>query len=403
MINFDVVNDIATTNKTIFLLTDLDVPLDEKGVILNDTKIRLAMPTINYLIKTGARVVIATHLGHPAKRFDARFSTRPIAKYLNDRLHCDVSFCDECIGEKSRKAIFKTEYGDAIVLENLLFHREESEFNMEFAKQLADGINVFVNDAFGYCEKSFSSALGVPVFVRASAGLVLTNEIKKLDLFLNSERGFNTAIVGGDYFDEKFDLINKLVEVAKFVVLGGNVANTFLVATGKKIGKSFYEPMLLEKAKDLLIKASKNDCMVILPQDVIVSKDKGTADKLQKKSINNLDEDDIIIDVADATLKRINEVLELSKYVFWDNLLTSGNKKSSFSTKFISEKIAISTKKKKMFSIVSGNDLIVALNKLEKLDKVSFVARHHNSTIQYMCNKVLPGLEILRRLSKQLA
>ena len=164
MINFDVVNDIATTNKTIFLLTDLDVPLDEKGVILNDTKIRLAMPTINYLIKTGARVVIATHLGHPAKRFDARFSTRPIAKYLNDRLHCDVSFCDECIGEKSRKAIFKTEYGDAIVLENLLFHREESEFNMEFAKQLADGINVFVNDAFGYCEKSFSSKVP-PVFL----------------------------------------------------------------------------------------------------------------------------------------------------------------------------------------------------------------------------------------------
>ena len=403
MVNFDVVNDIATTNKTIFLLTDLDVPIDEKGVITNDKKIRLAMPTISYLIKTGARVVIATHLGRPAKRFDARFSTRPIAKYLNDRLPCDVSFCDESIGEKTRRAIFRTAYGDAIVLENLLFHREESEFDMNFAKQLAEGMNIYVNDAFGYCDKSFASVLGVPLFVRATAGLVLTNEIRKLDLFLNSGKGFNTAIVGGDYFDDKFDLLDKLVEVAKFVVIGGNVANTFLVATGKKIGKSFYEPLLLDKAKDLLVKASKNDCMIVLPQDVIVAKDVNASGKLQKKSVNDIKEDDIIIDIADATLKRISDVLDLSKYVFWDNLLTSGNKKSSFSTKIIGEKVALLTKKKKMFSIVSGNDVIIALNKLDKLDKISFVARHRNSTIQYLCGQVLPGIEILRRLSKQLA
>ena len=403
MVNFDVVNDIATTNKTIFLLTDLDVPIDEKGVITNDKKIRLAMPTISYLIKTGARVVIATHLGRPAKRFDARFSTRPIAKYLNDRLPCDVSFCDESIGEKTRRAIFRAAYGDAIVLENLLFHCEESEFDMNFAKQLAEGMNIYVNDAFGYCDKSFASVLGVPLFVRATAGLVLTNEIRKLDLFLNSGKGFNTAIVGGDYFDDKFDLLDKLVEVAKFVVIGGNVANTFLVATGKKIGKSFYEPLLLDKAKDLLVKASKNDCMIVLPQDVIVAKDVNASGKLQKKSVNDIKEDDIIIDIADATLKRIGDVLDLSKYVFWDNLLTSGNKKSSFSTKIIGEKVALLTKKKKMFSIVSGNDVIIALNKLDKLDKISFVARHRNSTIQYLCGQVLPGIEILRRLSKQLA
>ena len=403
MVNFDVVNDIATTNKTIFLLTDLDVPIDEKGVITNDKKIRLAMPTISYLIKTGARVVIATHLGRPAKRFDARFSTRPIAKYLNDRLPCDVSFCDESIGEKTRRAIFRTAYGDAIVLENLLFHREESEFDMNFAKQLAEGMNIYVNDAFGYCDKSFASVLGVPLFVRATAGLVLTNEIRKLDLFLSSGKGFNTAIIGGDYFGDKFDLLDKLVEVAKFVVIGGNVANTFLVATGKKIGKSFYEPLLLDKAKDLLVKASKNDCMIVLPQDVIVAKDVNASGKLQKKSVNDIKEDDIIIDIADATLKRISDVLDLSKYVFWDNLLTSGNKKSSFSTKIIGEKVALLTKKKKMFSIVSGNDVIIALNKLDKLDKISFIARHRNSTIQYLCGQVLPGIEILRRLSKQLA
>ena len=403
MVNFDVVNDIATTNKTVFLLADLDVPIDEKGIITNDKKIRLAMPTISYLIKTGARVVIATHLGRPAKRFDVRFSTRPIAKYLNDRLPCDVFFCDESIGEKTRKAIFKTSYGDAIVLENLLFHREESEFDMNFAKQLAEGMNIYINDAFGYCDKSFASILGLPLFVRAAAGLVLTNEIKKLDLFLNSEKGFNTAIVGGDYFGDKFDLLDKLVEVARFVVVGGNVANTFLVATGKKIGKSFYEPLLLDKAKDLLIKASKNDCMVVLPQDVIVVNDINVTGKLQKKSVNDIREDDIIIDIADATLKRISDVLDLSRYVFWDNLLVSGSKKSNFSTKVIGEKIAILTKKKKIFSIVSGNDAVIALNKLGRLDNFSFVARHHNSTIQYFCGKVLPGIEILRRLSKQLA
>src|SRR5574344_1703895 len=124
MINFDVVSDIPTTNKTIFLLADLDVKI-ENGVIVNDEKIKKAMPTINYLVKTGARIVIATHLGYPASEYDPRFSTKPIAEYLDKRLPCEVRFSSTCIGEESKRDIFRTEYGDIIVLENLLFYKEE--------------------------------------------------------------------------------------------------------------------------------------------------------------------------------------------------------------------------------------------------------------------------------------
>ncbi len=421
MTNFDIVSDIPTTDKTVFLLTDLDVPIKD-GRIIDDAKIRYAMKTIEYLVKTGARVVIATHLGHPASEYDERFSTRIIAEYIDKRMHCDVHFSKECVGEQSRRNIFKTRYGDIVVLENLLFHKEEKECDMNFARQLADGINVYVNDSFSYCEHTYTSVLGVPIFARSTAGLNLANETKQLDVFLCSTNKFSTAIIGGSKFSDKHDLIENLIASVKCLVVCSGVANTFLVALGKNIGKSIYEPNLLDEAKKLLDKATKSGCTVILPKDAIVANDinfsmknmekttknaknaKDTNKENICKNINDISNDDIIVDIGSETTSLISDVMKSSKFIFWNGTIGITDFQTFKSgTTTIAKEIATLTRKKRLFSVITGNDTLSTINKGSYTNHFSHIANAPKSTLQYMSGKVLPGIEILKRLSKQLA
>jgi len=402
MINFDVVNDIPTTNKTIFLLTDLNVPLDENGKIIDDEKIKKAMPTINYLVKTGARVVIATHLGYPASEIDLRFSTRPIADYLNKRMHCNVNFTKDCIGEQSKRDIFRTEYGDIIVLENLLFYKEEKNCDMNFARQLADGINVYVNDSFEYSNFPYASVLAVPLFVRATGGLTLTNTIEQLNIFTSSTNKFTSAIIGGKNFSLKKNLLNNLVETTKCIIVVGEIANTFLYAINKKVGKSIYEKSQFDDVLKILEKAKKNNCVIIMPEDVKTIKNLNQNSAINK-TIDEIEDDDIIIDIGAKTLDTAQSILDVSRCVFWyGNSGISEYKNANSSTIELAETITKLTKKKRIFSIVSGKDTILSLKTLNYLENFSFVSTSTESTLQYLSGKVLPGIEVLKRLSKQM-
>ena len=400
MINFDIINDIPTTNKTVFLLADLDVQIDEYGKIVDDRKIQVAMPTIKYLVKTGARVVIATHLGRPSDLFDAHLSTRPIAKYLDKRLHCDVNFCSTCIGERSKQEIFRTGYGDVIVLENLFSHREEIMCDVNFARRLADGINIYVNDAFGYSDKPYSSVLCLPLFVRATGGLVLSNYVKQLDTFLNNSDGFSTAIIGGKMIN-KLELLNNLIENVRYVIVGGLVANNFLKAFGYNIGQSQFEPKCVEIAEKFFNKAKKNGCLLVFPIDVAVVRNT-LQEKIQIKKISEIENDDIIVDVGTESVKNICDILSLSKCVFCDGLTGISEISTCDAFFTISDKIARLTKEKHIFSVISGQDTLLALKNKSFLQDFSFVSSFPDATLQYMSGKVLPGLEVLKRLSKQM-
>ena len=402
MINFDVVNDIPTTNKTVFLLADLDVPLDEYGKIANDEKIQNAMKTINYLVKTGARVVIATHLGHPASEVDTRFSTKVIAKYLDKRMNCEVNFTPDCIGEQAKGDIFRTEYGDIIVLENLLFHKEEKECDMNFARQLADGMNVYVNDNFANSEYSYASVLAVPIFIRSTGGLLFTETIKNLDLFLSPNNKFTTAIIGGNKIGTKIDLLKNLAEHTKCIVLGGVIANTFLFTIGKNIENSIYEPDHQHQIEEIISIANKNDCLIYLPQDVKVAGG-GNYDGVVNKKIDELSKDDVIVDLGDESVKFIMSMIDISRCIFWHgNTGIDGYNIDNSSTILLGEKISKLTRKKRLFSIVNGSDNTLSLQKAGYLKDFSFVSKTYQSTLKYMSGKVLPGLEVLKRLSKQM-
>ena len=400
MISFDIINDTPTTNKTIFLLTDLDVPMDEYGKILNDEKIQIAMPTIKYLIKTGARIVIATHIGNPTHAADTRFSAKPIAKYLDKRLFCEVNFCPVCIGQQAKHDIFRTEYGNIIVLENLLFYKEERDCDINFARQLADGMNIYVNDAFGYSSQNYASVLGVPLFVRATGGFALEHDIKQLDAFLNTKNHFTSAIIGGK-MTNKIDLLYYLIERCKFIAVGGIVANNFLKAFGYNIGKSQFEPQYTNEAVKIFKTARKHDCLLTTPIDVITTKSI-TNDTKCLKNANELDDDDIIIDLGTETSQAICDVLDISKCVFYHGNIGINEIHNNNASSTIAKKITQLTKNKRIFSIANGKDTILSLRNNNCLNGFSFIPQSSEAVLQYMSGKILPGLEILKRLSKEL-
>lgn len=400
MLNFDTINEIPTTNKTVMLLTDLDITTDDSGNIVNDEKIRNAMQTINYLVKTGARVVIATHLGKPINETDIRFSTEPIAKYLDQRLNCEVKFCKTCIGNQSRQEIFHSEYGDVIVLENLLFYEGEKNCDINFARQLTEGINIYVNDSLEYSAHAYASVLCAPLFVKATAGIVLANEIKQLDKILDKTiiNNTTTAVIGGKMAN-KLDLLNSLVDQVKCIAVGGLVANNFLKSLGYNIGSSSFEPDYINSTNIIFEKAKKNNCIFIIPEDVITSNTQNK--ELQMKKIDKIELNDVIVDIGIESVKNICDALSISENVFFYGKISANNIKNSDGETSVINKIARLTEKNQLFSVANGQDTILSIKKNNCLNKFSFIPSSSKATSQYMSNKILPGIEILKRLSKQ--
>ena len=401
MLNFDIVNDVPTTNKTILLLTDLDVPIDNNSNILNDKKIIRAMTTINYLVKTGARVVIATHLGNPINESDVRFSTRPIAKYLDQRLCCEVKFCKTCIGDQSRQEIFHSEYGDIVVLENLLFYEGEKNCDINFANQLVEGINIYVNDSFEYSRHNYASVLCAPLFTKATIGLVFANEIKQLDKILDKTTNkTTTAIVGGEMKDKLY-LLKNLVNQVKCIAVGGSVANNFLKSLGYSIGRSQFEPDCIDIAITMFEEAKKNNCIFIIPEDVIVTSSTQQNKELQMKKINEIETNDIIVDIGTKSAKNICDAVSISNNVFFYGKISANNIKNLEGEACVINKIAKLTENNQLFSIASEQETILSIQKNNCLDKFSFIPSSPDATLQYMSGKILPGIEVLKRLSKQ--
>ena len=399
---FDVVNDIPTTNKTIFLRCDLDVPLTENGGIADDRKLKEAMKTINYLVKTGARVVIATHIGNPKGEKDEKFSTRVIAQYLDRHLRCDVFFCEYCIGEIAKRTIFRASYGDVVVLENLRFHKEEYTCDLNFARQLADGMNIYVNDAFSASNYSYASIIGVPLFIRATAGFNLQLEVSNLDKVVRGGNQNIVSIIGGTKLSTKFEMINNLIERSRYIFICGAVANTFLRAAEYNIGKSVYEPSCTQYVDGLLKKATEYNCILATPEEVIVAKELKKGAKTKTKKITEIEDNDIIVDVGESYVELIKTMINHTKYVIWNGSLGIADIPlfNRGDLELITE-IAKLTKKKKIFSIAGGQDTNATIVKSGHKYDFSFLSYAGDSFSNYLAGRIVPGVEVLHRLAKQ--
>jgi phosphoglycerate kinase len=319
------------------------------------------MNTINYLLKTGAKVVIGTHIGRPNGKYDASLSTRIIADYLEKRVRGDVFFSEDCIGDVAKSIIRKADYGDIVVLENLRFHKEEEACDMTFASHLAEGMNIFVNDAFSCSHRAHASIFGVPLFIRPVAGLSFANEIHNLNRILYNNDSNSIAFIGGSKVSTKIDVLKNMVKGVGTLVVGGGMANTFLFARGFNVGSSLCEINCVDIVNEIYENAKESGCKIVIPEDVVVADSISNDSKFRSINILEIKEGDIIVDIGDKFLNQIKLELKSSKIILWNGPFGIFEIDNFANTLKLANIIADVTVKNSAISIAGGGDSVAVI------------------------------------------
>ncbi|MDR2077715.1 MAG: phosphoglycerate kinase [Rickettsiales bacterium] len=393
------IKNCKVKGKVVFLRADMNVPL--KGTeVLDDTRIRVTIPTIEYLVSHGAKTILASHLGKAAgKGFDKNFSIKIVLERLQSYLpKVKIHYSEECIGSSVRKIINNANFGDVILLENLRFYEGEESNDKKFAKELASLADIYVNDAFSTCHREHASMVGIQDFIDSYAGINLKTELDTLTgLVFKSEKPF-MVIVGGSKISTKLGLLKALVSRSDYLVVGGGMANTFLAASGFNIGKSIVEENLKDAALEALKEADKNGCRVILPVDVIVAKNIKENQVVTVKTLKNIAVDDIIVDLGPETIKLIKNTLEICKTVVWNGPIGI-YEMSPFDrgTNYLARTISELTLDGKIKSVAGGGDILAALNKIGVYDDFTYLTTAGGAFLQWLERKTLPAIEKLKK------
>lgn len=384
--------DIDVKGKKVFVRADFNVPLDDNQHITNDKRIRATLPTINYLLEHGAAVILASHLGRPKGQVKPELSTKPVADRLSELLKKPVTFASDCVGEPARKATKDMKSGDVVLLENLRFHPEEEKNDPAFAKELAELADVVVDDAFGCAHRGHASNEGITKYKETVAGFLIGKELDFIGKALeNPERPF-VAILGGAKVSDKIGVISNMIDKVNTIIIGGGMANTFLAAEGKKIGKSLTEPDKYDLAKELLAKAKAKNVNMVLPADVVIADDfKADANK-KVVSVDAIEDGWQALDAGPETEKLYTEALKGAKTIVWNGPMGVFEFDAfAHATEAVAKAVAAATDAGAI-SIVGGGDSISALKKTGLSDKISHISTGGGATLEYLEGKVMPGI-----------
>ncbi|MCX5710277.1 MAG: phosphoglycerate kinase [Candidatus Omnitrophica bacterium] len=385
------IKDIDLKNKTVLVRADFNVPQDASLNITDDTRIRATLPTLKYILDSGAKkLIIMSHLGRPdGKRVD-KYSLKPVAMRLQELLGVPVKFLNDCVGDniKQEADVAKEK---VVLLENLRFHAEEEANDAGFAKQLASLADVYVNDAFGTAHRAHASTEGVTHFLKSSAGFLLEKEIKYLGgAVTNPEKPF-MVILGGSKVSDKIGVIENLLPKCDAIIVGGGMAYTFLKAQGKSIGNSKLEKDKLDLAKSILEKAKALKKEIVLPVDHVVV---DTIDANAKSEIvgENIPDGKIAVDIGPKTVKLFEDKLKNAKTIVWNGPvgifeMDAFSKGSLAIAKFISGL--------KATTIIGGGDTAAAVAKFKLEDKMTHISTGGGASLEYLEGKVLPGVAAL--------
>jgi phosphoglycerate kinase len=380
-------------NKKILVRCDFNVPLDEKGEILDDFRIKVALPTIKYLIKNKGKVILISHLGRPKKRTikeRKKLSLKPVAEKLESLLKKSVKFLPDCLGEKVEKEIEKMKGGEILFLENLRFYKEEEEGNLEFAKALSKLGEVFIQEAFGVCHRSHASVIGVPRYLPSFAGFCLEKEIKILSQVLKNPWRPLVAIIGGIKIETKIKVIEQFLKKADFLLLGGEIANTILRVKGICVGKPWPSKEIIKEIE----KFDLTDPKFRLPIDVIVSPDKNGQSYIRQSGVGKVRKEELILDIGPETIELFSKIIKNAKMIFWSGPLGYFEEKSfEEGTKKIAERIA---KNHQAFKIAGGGDTLFALAKFKQRERFDHLSTGGGAMLEFLAGEKLPGIEVLR-------
>lgn len=409
------VKDLDVRGRRLFVRVDFNVPMEEKDgqmVVTDATRIKETLPTLSLLIKGGAKVILASHLGRPKGKPDPSLSLRPVAAKLAEMLGCGVGFVADCVGDQVEKAVVGMQAGQVVLLENVRFHSEEEANDPVFAEAMAKVADVYVNDAFGSAHRAHASTEGVARVVakrggKCAAGLLMERELKFLgDELENPARPF-VVILGGAKVSDKILVIDRLLKKADTILIGGAMAYTFRLAQGYRTGRSLVEADKGEVAKAALAKAKIKNVPFLLPADDVVAVPVKT-DKLDKKgkpiidwrdpranSDMNCPDDAAGLDIGPATIKAYSEVVAKARTILWNGPMgLFESKQFAAGTNAIAKSVAEATQKGAK-SIIGGGDSVKALNKAGLGDKVTFMSTGGGASLEFLEGKVLPGVAAL--------
>jgi phosphoglycerate kinase len=388
------VRDFDPRGKRVLVRVDFNVPIED-GKVKDDSRIRAALPTIGYLLDHGAAVILMSHLGRPKGKVVESLRLRPVAQRLSTLLGRPVPITGDPLGVGTRDAVARLKPGQVLMLENLRFHPEEEANEDEYAKTLASYGGVFVNDAFGTAHRAHASTVGVAKYLPAYAGLLMEREIEVLSGLLESVEHPFAAVIGGAKVSGKIGVLNNLMGKVDAFLIGGGMANTFLVARGYSVGKSLLERDLVDEARAILENAEKRGVQFLLPTDVVVAKEVTRGAEHKVVPANKIPNSWSVVDIGPQTTEAFKGALEPARTVFWNGPLgvfevpTFGDGTRAIA-RFLATKAEAGAT-----VIVGGGDSVAALEELGLADKMTHLSTGGGASLEFLEGRELPGISVL--------
>lgn len=385
------VRDVEVAGKRVFVRVDFNVPL-ENGAITDDTRIRETLPTIKYLIGNGAKVILASHMGRPKGQVVEEMRLTPAAARLSELLGKTVLKADEAIGDAVRAQIANMNAGDVLLLENVRFYAGEEKNDPELAKAFAELADLFVNDAFGAAHRAHASTEGIAHHLPAVSGLLMEKELEVLGKALNNPDRPFTAIVGGSKVKDKIDVINKMLEIADNVLIGGGLSYTFLKAQGHEIGKSLVDNEKLDLALGFIEKAKQLGKNFLIPVDVVIADDFSADANTQIVDVDGMLPEWEGIDIGPETRELYADVIKKSKLVVWNGPMGVFEiEPFSHGTRVVAQACA----ETEGYTVIGGGDSAAAAEKFRLADLMDHISTGGGASLEFMEGKKLPGVEAL--------
>lgn len=388
------IDELDLKGKRVFIRSDLNVPFDNKGSISNDNRIRASLPTIEHARDAGARVIVTSHLGEP-KQKDERFSLKPVAARLGELLGSKVIMAPDCIGPEVEKLVQALAPGEVLVLENPRFHGGEKKNDPDFAKQLAQLADVYVNDAFASCHRAHASVAGIADYVQEKAGgFILKSELGYFNkAFADPERPF-IAVFGGAKVSTKMKAIKNVGTRADKIIVGGAMANTFFAAMGYGVGKSLYEQQEIPTAQEAEEWLRSNNCELFLPLDVVVAPELKSGVPTKVVPVNAIPEDMLALDIGPQTIKLFADALQDAKTIIWNGPMGAfETEEFSAGTYGVVDALAASP----ALTVVGGGDTDLALERRHAMEKMDYVSTAGGAFLTLLEGSPLPGVLALEK------
>lgn len=391
-LNKQTVEDIDVREKKVLVRCDFNVPFDDDGKISDTKRIDESLKTIKYLLANDAKVILCSHLGRPKGEFNPKFSLAPVAKYLAKVLDAKVTMATDVIGDSAKSLVASVNSGEVVLLENVRFHKEETENDRDFARELASMADIFVNDAFGTAHRAHASTVGVAEFLPSVCGYLIEKELKVMGKAISNPRRPFAAVLGGAKVSDKIGVISNLCDKVDMLIIGGGMSYTFMKAQGYSVGTSLCEEDKLDLANELMEKAKKNNVKFLLPLDYKVTKKFKEDAEAMIVDCDKIPDGYMGMDIGPKTQKLFADELSEAATVVWNGPMGVSEWKNFASG---TECIAKALAKSNAISIIGGGDSAAAIERLGFADKMTHISTGGGASLEFLEGKVLPGIDCL--------